>query len=348
MIRLSVTFFAIVSMTLLSIESIAQVNTDSIKSVSKNEYVISYKERISIRANLNNDIESFRLITDELDLQLDPNTSISNSYKFGYQFILFSVSFTPSFLNQNTDQLLKGNSKIIRFGTDIGIGDHINQHLSFQKIRGFYLENTVDFNSNWMNGDPFIQFPELNYLSWKGATTYIFNPNFSLFAIDAINQRQIKTNGSFLADLSYRYYIIDNRIELNENNSSQKTNSLELIPSLGYAITLVQKENFYFSIGGKAGIGYLHRKLTTRFSDESFTNSEQSLVRSFTASTTIGYDNGRFFSGAMFDLSNTVHDQNGGAVFDTRGRFQVNLGYRFNAPKTLNKRFGSFMKRIKK
>lgn len=66
----------------------------------------------------------------------------------------------------------------------------------------------------------------------------------------------------------------------------------------------------------------------------------------FAGTLALGFDNGRFFSGGAFDVSSTNHNQNGGAVFDTRGRFQIFIGYRFNAPEVLNNRFELIRKRL--
>ena len=60
----------------------------------RSEYRENYKQQLSIKTSLNNDIETFELRSPGFNPDLRPNTSLANSYSFSYEFIVFAISFT--------------------------------------------------------------------------------------------------------------------------------------------------------------------------------------------------------------------------------------------------------------
>jgi hypothetical protein len=301
-----------------------------------NLYIESYKELLSIKSNINNDIERFEVRVPGSRLDLRPNTSLVNSYTLSHKFIVFTFSFNPSFININNDEDLRGETKVIRYQTNLALGEHFNQYLSFQKVRGYYLNNTSDFDPSWQEGQPYIQFPKLNYLSWHGVTTYQLNPNFAYFASIAPNQRQARSAGSLLFDLSYNYYIIDDRTALTGTNSSQRSQNLELLPSVGYGYTFVV-DRFYTMLRIKLGVGKIHTKLITRSPGGTVENNDWANIIQGAGTAAIGYDNGRFFTGGEFNLMRSKYNQEaqGAAVFNNHTFFEVFVGYRFDPPNFL-------------
>ncbi len=318
--------------------SIKAQEMDTLKSTGR--YIQNLSEYISLKVNLNNDIEYFKLNpASGSDIDLRPNTNLSNSYNFSYKFIIFSISVSPKFINQNADVNEKGDTKIRRFSTNVGISPQLNQFLSHQKTTGYYLENTSELIQSWQKGDPYIQFPELNYLSWQGITTYIVNNNYSLFASNTSYLRQIRSAGSLLYSLSYKYYKIDDRTRLNGTNSSQKSNNLELIVSPGYAFTYVFNRNFFFSGGLTPGIGIVRSKLFTRLPSDKIVTTDSSILYKVESMASIGYDNGRFFTGTLIRgaWSKRFDADNSSAIFDDRIIYELYIGYRFNTPSFLKK-----------
>lgn len=319
------------------IYSVSPISTMAQNAADSVEYVQDLSENINFKINVNDDIESFTVTTPGTKYELSPNTNLNNSYGFSYKFISFSFTYNPRFINRNVDDDEKGETKITKYSTNLALGTYINQYLSFQKITGYYLENTDDFNPTWESGDPYVQFPDLNYLSWHGITSYKSNPNFSIFALTASNQRQVKSAGSFLYSLSYRYYKVDDRTILDGTNSSQKSNNLEFILSPGYAHTFVVKKNFYVSGGAFPGAGLVRTKLTTRLPSETIETKDNSIIYIVDAYSALGFDNGRFFAGAQILGSWSRRSQAEGTstIFDDRLTYEVFIGYRFNAPTAL-------------
>lgn len=308
-------------------------SNDSLKT-ENNKFIRDYSKQLSLKTGVNDDIESFEVRTPGTSLDLRPNTSLTNSYTLAYEFIVFTFSFNPAFINVNSDNELRGSTKVIRYATNLTLGSHFNQYLSFQKIRGYYLNNTSDFDPSWEKGQPYIQFPKLNYLSWHGATTYQPDPRYSLFAAIEPKLRQVRSAGSPLFNFSYNYYIIDDRTLLSGTNSSQRSQNLELLPSIGYGHTFVFNRFFYTMMKLDAGVGKIHTKLLTRLPEGTFENKDWSTIIEGAGTVAFGYDNGRFFTGGEFSMmrSERIHEEGGAAIFGSHTTFEIFFGYRFNPP----------------
>lgn len=305
-------------------------------------YIVSYKHLLSLKSSINDDIERFEVVAPGTRFDLRPNTSLANSYTLSYEFIVFTLSFNPSFININSDSDLRGSTKFIKYATNLNIGRHINQFLSFEKIRGYYLNNTSDFDPGWQSGEPYIQFSKLNYLSWHGVTTYQFDPGYSLFAAVAPNQRQARSAGSLLISLSYNYYLIDDRTQLTGSNSSQRSQHLEVLPSAGYGYTHIIRRYFYSSLKLEAGIGKTHSKLITRLPQGTIQNTNWSTITEGIGTAALGFDNGRFFTGGQIRMmrSKRTQEAEGAMVFGNQTTFEIFLGYRFAPPGLVKRSVG--------
>lgn len=140
---------------------------------------------------------------------------------------------------------------------------------------------------------------------------------------------------------SYRFYKVDDRTILNGTKRGQKSHNLELILSPGYAYTFVLNKNFYLSGGASPGAGLVHTDLTTRFPSGDVKTKDDSIIYIVEAFSAIGYDNGRFFTGAQILGSWSRRSQAEGTstIFDDRLTYEVFIGYRFNAPTALKNLF---------
>ena len=134
--------------------------------------------------------------------------------------------------------------------------------------------------------------------------------------------------------VSYNYYILDNRGALAGQNSSQKSNNLELLISMGYFYTLVLNESFYFSTGLAPGAGVVFTKQLTRSPDGEYTDHHHHPIYRLEVHGALGYDSRRLFVGAQLIASWARYNQNGPSSVITHDRmtYQVFAGYRFNAP----------------
>jgi hypothetical protein len=147
---------------------------------------------------------------------------------FNYRFISLSIRYIPKWLPGNDDEDLKGKTKGGGFGLNFTYSKWM-QHLSYSKTKGFYLENTSEHRPGWEDGDPYVQFPDLEFKNFQGITAYKFNPGYSINAVAWQTERQVKSAGSFIPHFLYRYYISDNKAAPTPGGFTQKSNNLELV-----------------------------------------------------------------------------------------------------------------------
>ncbi|HEV7231773.1 MAG TPA: DUF4421 family protein [Bacteroidia bacterium] len=78
-------------------------------------------------------------------------------------------------------------------------------HLFYQDYKGFYLLYPDRYNPKWTREKVFPQVPSLHIINAGVNLTFVFNPNFSLNAAFAQNERQKKSRGSFMMGISERF-----------------------------------------------------------------------------------------------------------------------------------------------
>lgn len=312
-------------------------STDSITSIQQ------MNDRINVKFSLSNNVETFAVHTEGDNYDLYPNTKNIASLGVSYRFISFSVRFAPKFIPGNNDDDKKGKTSVAGFGTELHF-PHWFQQLSYSRTKGYYLHNTPELDPTWNPGQPYLQAPELVSKMFEGETGYSFNPTFSFKALTTQTERQLKSAGSFIPLLSYRYYIVDNQA----SGTTQKSNNFEAILGAGYYYTLVLKHSFYLSAGATPGVGLIYTKLTTRYpTGDLKTNSHSSIVR-VNAQAALGYNGEKFFAGLYANgFASSFRQQNTTAVnYNNRLTYQLFVGYRFNTPKSVSEKYNKVMPKM--
>ena len=216
--------------------------------------------KIGMDLSLNNAYETFEVSTSSNDVVLYPNAPSNLRLKLNYEFISVGFQIAPDFIPGNGDEELRGKTNSFTLGTSL-IFKHFFFDLSYSKVKGYYLQNTADYIP-WEKGDPYIQFPDLQYEGFAISSGYINNSKFSLRSLRSHTERQLKSAGSFIPAFDFRFYTIDDK---SSDTGTQKSNNLEVSLGPGYYHTFVSQEKYYFSLGMQASLGYLHTRLTTRF-----------------------------------------------------------------------------------
>ena len=291
---------------------------------------------LAFRLSLVNDNERFSVDAGTTETKIYPNGASVLRLNLNYRFLSFGFKFIPKFFTGNDDDNLKGKTTGIGFSTGLNF-THWVQEISYTRTTGYYLDNTSDFESDWSKGDPYVQFPNLHYRSFQGVTGYNFNQLFSTKALFTGTERQLKSAGTFLPTLLYRYYIVDNREEPTANISTQKSKNFEVIANAGYYYTHVIQEKFYASAGASLGYGLLNSKVITRFVGDQVEVKQNNGVFKWDGRGAIGYNGERFFSGMVITAENRKFKQQNTSVINTDWRvyLQAHVGYRLFAPKKL-------------
>jgi hypothetical protein len=344
-IRLHIIFSVV---QIVGLQSYAQTTgNDTLVKEGKGKYIEKITDLITLKLTLNNDIEKLAVYTDASDIKLSPNTKTIARLSFNYKFISISLSLAPKFFPGNDDDDIRGKSKIGGFGFNFNF-THWLQELSYSRTKGYYLENTKDFIPLWKDGDPYAQIPDLLFKNFQGVTAYNFNPRFSVNALATQSERQLRSAGSFIPHLLYRYYIVDNRTPRTATSTTQKSKNFEMVLGAGYYYNFVIRNSFYIALGVTPGIGYNFTTLQTRFpSGTEKTKSNSALFR-IDARAATGYNGHRFFSGLNLNASAAkFRQQNTTAINeDTRLFVQLFAGYRLNAPGFLREKVESVNKVI--
>lgn len=309
--------------------------TDTITNTIENGWIEKMSSKIAFDFSFNNSFKTFEVETSSNKVLLYPNTPNNLRLKANYEFISIGIQFSPEFLPGNGDNDLKGKTKSFQLGTSL-VFRHWFSDISYSKVRGYYLKNTSDFNSSWASGDPFSQFPDLNFEGISISAGYINNSRFSLKSLSTQTERQLKSSGSFIPIFNLDYYVINDK---SNATNTQKSNNIEVSIGPGYACTFVLKERFYSSLGVFGSIGYLNTKLTTRTISEDIITNQDNLVLRGDCKVGIGYNGRKFYSGLFGSVSGTCFRQENTTVMNTETRvfYHLFFGMRFNAPKFLKK-----------
>jgi hypothetical protein len=311
----------------------AQNSSDTIRN---SPHVIEYIEVedtiISIKLNVNSEYELFTVKGEDFYYDIRPNIALSSKISVNYRFISLGLGFTPKFVPGNNDNSLKGATKAFALGVNM-MGSHWIQDLQWLHVRGFYLENTDEYDPSWVEGeDPYIQFPELDVIAYRGLTGYKLNENFSLKALTSQTEIQLKSCGSFIPYLMYNYYVIDNKTTTSV--SSQKSKNFDAVISAGYAYTFVIRSKYYASLGINAGIGFQHTNLLTRTPEGDLTTKRTDFIFRSQEKIAFGYNSRKLFTGIEASFAQSTYNQGNTSVQSesVRTYFQIFIGYRFRAP----------------
>lgn len=295
---------------------------------------------ITLKLTQSSDIEKLAVQTPTTFIKLSPNAVSSTRLGFAYRFIDVGFVFVPRFLPGNSDDEEKGKTSSAGLYTSFAFR-HWLQDLSYKRTKGFYLENTRDFDPSWSPGKPYVQIPALVFTQYRGATAYNFNKEFSVSAITSQSERQLKSAGSVIAQFLYRYYITDDQSPISPTGFTQKADNLELLLGAGYHYTFVLDQQWYASLGLTPNIGYIFSWLDTRSQTSTYKSDQTNFMFRFDGRAGLGYNGRRFFAAAYLHWQNagfrqqhtTAHTKDDYAIF------QVSAGYRLKAPRWLQEGF---------
>ena len=311
------------------VHGLAQGRSDTLGVSTRTSYIEDMDRSLNFKLSFSNELETFTVKATPTPIKLYPNSKSNLSLHFAYRFVYLVLGFAPDFLPGNSDQNIKGNTKQFVFGSGIVLKQWYG-HINYKNVEGYYLQNTKDFDSNWDKGDPYIQFPNLNYegLTLKGG--YLFNPRYSILNVTTQTERQIISAGSLIPAIDYRYYVIDDK---SSSPSSQRSTNQEIRLSLGYFYTWVAKPFLFVSGGLAPGIGYQDVELVTRTPSGDFLTTQNNTIYFLTGRAALGHNGAKFFYGGWIDFSRSTNKQENTTVSnnDNQNYYQLYTGIRINS-----------------
>ncbi|NQY27842.1 MAG: DUF4421 family protein [Flavobacteriaceae bacterium] len=316
-------------------------------NAQESEYVQDFSHNINAKLGIDTKSFSYKItnsVTNE-KFDLKPNESVRLAASVHYRFIGLTVGFSPNFLNNNEDEKLKGESDINSIQLRLFIKRFI-QEFEYNKIQGFYVENTADFDANWIkNTDPYIQLKNLTIKRFGGKTSFVWNKNFSFKALLMQNQKQLKSAGSFVPSMSYYYSELNNPknefISLGESN-------IDLNVTAGYIHNFVfgSEQNYFASLGLSYGFGVKFAKNKIEDTSGVFQEKKETYTNSiFEGRLNLGYNSNKIFTGVQFNINGVSYNKDQETnVEDSNSYLQLYLGYRFGAPKVIERLFDKIHK----
>lgn len=305
---------------------------------SGDDRIEKFDDWVIVKAALVNTSETLVAETDSLNIVLQPNPSELFRAYFNYRIISFYVNYVPHFLPGNNDEREKGRSKSWGLGTTLSFRDW-STDLNFYRTRGYYLRNTKDFRPGWKPGEPYLQFPDLYVTSFEGTTVYNTNPHLSLPALTSQTERQLRSAGSFMPRISYRYYIIDDRTP--GASYKERSKHFQALLGAGYHHVFVLRRSLFLHGGFTPSFGYIFSRVETSLNGEKISSSQRGPLFQWDARLGFGYNGHRLFSGAYLTATSSKHAQGLSTAVEQEASiyFQLFLGLRFRAPGLLRKHY---------
>lgn len=292
-----------------------------------NEYIERMNNKLNLKFELDNDVESYEYGDKNSGYTIQPNTNYRNTISANYRFITFKIGYSPRYLSDRNKDV-KGKTQTFKFQSDIYIRNWM-QTFEYSRVSGFYVTDIVSSPvMEPFSSDDIIILPHLKTRNFTGITRFKFNPDFSLKAL--LNQQEIqrKSAGSFVPSLTW------NSFKIYDKSSIQDLKSFSLVFNAAYYYTYVFNEKWYSSLGVGPGIGFGFNELITKTDEGNTATKNNDLVFNINAHLGIGYNSKSFFGGFALRGIGTSRDDNSVIEFNTfRGIFQIFVGYRFKSPK---------------
>lgn len=304
--------------------------------IIQNGYIDNMDGFVNIKTSLTQKLELFNLNSDNKKYEIYPNSPNALRVSIDYKSLSIGYSFTPDFLNTNKKESIYGKSS--GFNGQLGLQyDRWFNNFSVRYIKGFYINNTKDFDSTWREGKPYISEPNLYYSSLEGTTGYKFNPKFSLKSITSQTERQLKSSGSVITSVNYKYYETVDKSSPLLGDSIKNSVNFEVGANIGYYFNIVIMKSFYISLGVSPGYGVVVSKVNKNTAGGKRSDNYSSTMFRASGIAAVGYNAERLYMGIYTDFTGGAFYNKNAAITNTTfaNTYQAFVGYRFEASEKL-------------
>jgi hypothetical protein len=312
--------------------------------INESSNFINYFDRIQIKLNVSSqtDVYTLRQKMDN-DFKINANNEFKTFLSLDYQFIGFSYGFSPKFLNANNDDYQKGHTSFTDYKFYLFPGQWL-QTLSFDKTKGYYIENSNDFIPGWQKDkDPYLQIPSLKNTQWAGSTSFVVNKNFSFKNLIYQTQWQKKSSGSFVPTVSYDY----NRYSFDFDGTQALQKDFNLRLGLGYYYTFVIANKFFIAPNLVPAIGGRYSKEKITANGITTVEARTYFTRFLDGGLKCGFNSNKWVAGAGITFNVNWYNENTNELVENDKLYGiVYIGYRFSTPRFINKTYDDLSKKI--
>lgn len=307
-------------------------------------YISSYYRRLVITLPLSTRFLKFSLIdpVSGNKLVFAPNLQYNLGISVSSRWASFIVNSGVKLFHG--DNSTKGKTSFQDYQLNL-YGRKFTTDMFVQFYSGFYIRNSKSFNA-YTSDAPYLIRKDINALHLGVNSYYIINhKRFSYGNSFAFVEQQKKSAGSLLVGLYYSYFDVTGSPSIVSEPFRSSFDSLSFIRSghshsfglnLGYIYTLVFLKKCYATASAVQGIGA--EQLVYVHDDNSIKNRFSGGAGKLNIRLALGYDNGRYFVGAMGMTDYYLLRGKSSSTFDySLGKVMVYIGYRFSVLKTEKK-----------
>jgi len=316
-----------------------EANSEITKDSIVDEYIIDYKKRFNVKLEVSNDVTTFSLLEDGVNLDLRPNLNLRYAIVFSYKFLSVRIGVRPKISDEDKES--KGGSDTFRLRLQL-LFDKWNHVLEYNIDKGYYISNSSNFVISDNNRR--LQFPEMSSNVLFGSSSYKFNKNYSMRAFQSQTEVQAKSAGSFMPGINYTFYsltgtdvVIDTNGDRVFRDTYNEFNGMNLALSVAYYYTFVLKKYWFANAYAvpSAGIDYYTTKNARPSGSTKSTYTQSFLALNYGFGG--GYNGDKIFFGGEIKnrLTNEKLTSETITVTPAQNHFSVYFGYRFKAPKPI-------------
>ena len=305
------------------------------------EYIDDHKKQLNIKFEVSNDINEFALESEDMGLTLKPNLNLRYAFVFSYKFLSIRLGIRPN--TSKEEQENKGESDTYRFRIQL-LFDNWSHLIQYDYDRGYYLDNT---NAILSGAEPVrIQLPYMTTNVIFGTSLYKWNENYSIRAIESQTEIQTKSVGSFVLGATYNFYklvgldrILFPMQEIENRDPYNEYYGVSIAATGGYYYTYVINKSWFLNGFAVPSVGIDMHQVKTTLGDQQSTKHGQDFFTTLDYGFGVGYNGEKFFFGGKIKnrWANEKFNEDDINIQPQKNTFNIYLGYRFRAPKTVSK-----------
>jgi hypothetical protein len=317
------------------------IKTDSLSSL--NPFIQDHSNQLNIKLDVTNEQINYFMPYDGTKAEIRSNLTVSYGIVFSYRFLSVRLGIRPKL----SESELENKGKTDRFRLRVKLlFDKWTHRLGYNYTRGFFIENTSEFNNEIENPNFKIQFPYLTTNILSGSSHYKFNDNYSVKAIESNTEIQLKSAGTFLAGIDYALYFLkgadDVKLEdqvITNRDLYSEYSGFSPIFNAGYHYTFVIHKYWYANAYANPGLGIDFYNTKFYNNNESTSSASTTMFLTFKTGISAGYNGEQIYYGGEYNygINSEKYDIDDAVLQPIKNSFHLFFGYRFKAPKQLRK-----------
>ncbi len=334
-------FISILLLPLLVYSQNEEIKNDSLSSL--NSFIEDHSNQLNIRVDVSNDEVKYSMPYENDKADIRTNLKASYGIVLSYRFLSVRLGVRPTLSESELEN--KGRTDRFRFRLKL-LFDKWTHRLEYNYRRGFYVENTNEFDTEIQDPSFKIQFPYLTTNILSGSSHYKFNDNYSVRAIESNTEIQLKSAGTILVGIDYALYFVkgtehvklEDQVIINRDSYNEYS-GFSPIFNAGYYYTFVLHKYWYTNVYANPGVAIDFYNTKVFNNNESINNNSTAVYFAFASGISVGYNGKKIYFGGEYNynINSEKYDGDDITLQPIKNNFNLFFGYRFKAPKHVRK-----------